>query len=432
MKHLLPLCLMLWFVLPADADDAVAPHVKVHYEGIDQAQADSIAQTLSAARQVYVDDFGFDMPETIQCRATCGPDQTTRLYNDGNDSVFLSLKSKDQLAPPNKTGVYNLYGMCHELGHMAMYRVLKDRDWLTGSASEGWAHFAGSVVVDRVYEMKGEKLWYEPYDYRADGTARLNKSLKAFFIDDTTKAAGAWQKLDGIVGHKELPKIFKAWQDAKINLAKPSVDLIAVLKSTEPERASELDAWWKSAAPSITQDTKSSDFKKQTIAPAKLSGKPVKVVEDDDSAENKRSIAGSGHARMFTAPSEESYVVAVSIFGARYGMPKAPSTTFQIALCDDKMNPIATWSKPYSAFERGEMKWVRFDVQPTRLPKQFSICISFNPTATNGVYVGLDQSTHGHSQTALPGKPADSIKEGDWMIRLEVDQPKSADALGAK
>ena len=417
----------------AFAGEASAPNVKVTFDGIDQPQADAIAQTLSAARQVYVEDFGFDMPDTIKCNVHCGPQETTQLSTDGNDSLFLLLKSKDELRPPKKTGVFNLYGMCHELGHMAMYRVLKDRNWLTGSASEGWAHFAGSVVVDRVYELKGEKLWYEPYDYRADGTARLNKSLKAFFIDDTTKAAGAWQKLDAITGHKELPKIFKAWQQAKINLEKPSVDLIATLKSTTPEKASELETWWKSAGPMITQDARSSEFKNQTIAPAKLTGKPMKIADDDDSAESKKSIAGSGHARLFTAPaSAESYIVAVSIHGARYGSPKAPSTTFEISLCDEKMNPIATWTKPYSAFERGEMKWVRFDVQPTRLPAQFNICVSFKPTATNGVYLGIDQSTSGHSQMTLPGRPNDIRDNGDWMIRVEVDQPKSVDALNAK
>src|SRR5215213_10288903 len=147
------------------AQTAEAPNVRVSYEGIDAKQATAIAQTLSAAREIYIRDFGFDMPETIVCTVACGPKETSRLYTDGNDRVFLSLSSKDKLAKPGVSGVFNLYGLCHELGHVAMYRILKDRDWITVGGAEGWAHFTGSVVVDEVYKLKGEKLWSDPYEY---------------------------------------------------------------------------------------------------------------------------------------------------------------------------------------------------------------------------------------------------------------------------
>ena len=40
------------------------------------------------------------------------------------------MPSEDKLAKPSTSGVFNLCGLCHELGHMAMYRVLKDRGWM--------------------------------------------------------------------------------------------------------------------------------------------------------------------------------------------------------------------------------------------------------------------------------------------------------------
>src|SRR4051812_6402068 len=73
------------------AKTADAPHVRVSYDGIDANQADAIARTLSAAREAYVRDFGFDMPETVVCSVACGPGEPVRLYNDGNDRLFLSL-----------------------------------------------------------------------------------------------------------------------------------------------------------------------------------------------------------------------------------------------------------------------------------------------------------------------------------------------------
>lgn len=121
----------------ASAGTAKAPHANVEYSGITEVQAGTIANTLSAARQVYLNRYGFDMPETIRCTVTCGPKETTRLYNDGGDRVVLTIPSQAKLAAPPKSGTFSLYGLCHEVGHLAMYRVLKDRDWMTGAAAEG-------------------------------------------------------------------------------------------------------------------------------------------------------------------------------------------------------------------------------------------------------------------------------------------------------
>src|SRR6185503_11604050 len=115
---------------------------------------------------------------------------------------------------------------------------------------------------------------------------------------------------------------------------------------------------------------------------------------------SKKSIAGGGHARKFVAPGgDEWYLTAVSVHGARYGAPRPPAgATFDVALCDRKMRPIATWKQPYGAFPRGEAKWVRIDVPPTRVPagaEGFYVALDFRPTASQGVYVSLDESTKG-------------------------------------
>src|SRR5688572_15097892 len=173
------LALATFLPSPAGAAEVSAPHVTVSYDGISEVQANAIAQTLSAAREVYEKHFGFDMPDEIRCTVECGPGKVGRLYTDGEDRVFLSMPSADKLLRPGKSGQFTLYGLCHELGHVAMYRIVKDRAWMTTAAAEGWAHYAGSVVVDEVYKARGEKLWAnDPYDYRADGSARLERQLK--------------------------------------------------------------------------------------------------------------------------------------------------------------------------------------------------------------------------------------------------------------
>jgi hypothetical protein len=423
------------------ADVANAPNVTVNYTNLDTAPATSIAKTLSAARAAYIDAFGFDMPQTITATVTIGPNEPTRLYTDGNDRAFLSLPDAAKLAKPQSSGVFNLYGMCHELGHMAMYRTLKDRDWLSTAGAEGFAHYTGSVVVDLVYEQEGEKLWHDPYDYRADGTARLKRQFESANRSDIDRGAQQWWKLEQIIGKKSFPALFGAWQAAKIDPAKADAALIAETIKLHADKKDALTAWWKLAAPILIEKTGASSFAKQTIAPNKLTGKPTILRNDDDAPDGKKSIAGSGHLRRFTTPDApkagdnaaadktaptDYYVTALQIHAARYGPGQAPPTQFDVALCDEQNRVIATFKFPYAAVPRAaNAQWVRLTLPtPTRLPKDFLVAVSFKPTASSGIFMSLDNSTSGQSQTGLAGKHAAPLKDADWMIRAELDRAK--------
>jgi hypothetical protein len=431
----------LFLTMSVGAEVTNAPNVTVNHTGVDAAQADSIARTLSAARAVYVDDFGFDMPQTITATVTAGPGQPTRLFTDGHDRVFLSLPDKSKLAKPQTSGTFNLYGMCHELGHMAMYRELKDRDWLSTAGAEGFAHYTGSVVVDAVYEKEGEKLWHDPYDYRADGTARLKRSLAAARPSDIDRGADQWQRLEAIIGKKSFPRLFANWQAAKIDATKADTALLAEMIKVHPDKKEALTAWWKSAAPILVEKTGASSFAKQTIAPNKLAGQPATLENDDDTADGRKSIAGGGHLRRFTTPDDakqdpnaaadkiaatDYYLIAVHLHAARYGPAQAPATQFDVTLCDEQNRIIAAYKFPYAAVPRTrDGQWVRLQIPaPTRLPKDFVVALVFKPTASSGVFMSLDNSTSGQSQSGLPGKNAAPLKDADWLIRAEVDRAK--------
>jgi hypothetical protein len=423
-----------------------APHVTVNYDGIDLPQAESIAQTLSAAWTIYSDDFGFNMPGTIRCEVKCAPGNALRLFTDANDAVFLYIPDKSRLDPPSRSGVFNLYGLCHELGHIAMYRTIKPRPELSPSeaTTEGWAQYAGSVVVDRVYEIKGQTLWYDPYDYRQDGMARLERAIRNGG-SDIVRGAAQWRALEEIIGRKGFPAIFQAIADAKITDPRnPNAAIIAALAAAAPEKKDQLELWWtRSSALLLTSASPTIDFKVETIDPSRLTGRPTTMAWDEGTSDGARSIAGGGHARKFNlnaptsapAASQETlltsgdrYLVAVWVYGSRYGPVQPPATQFDLALCDADLKPIASWKKPFAAFDRSpNNKWVRLEVPATRLPPsgQFAICLNFRPTATSGVYVHFDSSRHGDSFNALPGQAGKITPEsqGEWMIRVEVDQP---------
>jgi len=102
---------------------------------------------------VAIEQFGFDMPEVIQVSVVASPTSSTRLFNDGEDHINLTVPSEEKLLRPAVTGTFHLYGFCHEVGHMAMYRVIHQRRWLSSAGAEGWAHYAGSRILDAVYRI---------------------------------------------------------------------------------------------------------------------------------------------------------------------------------------------------------------------------------------------------------------------------------------
>lgn len=404
-------------------EELAIPHVKVDYTGIEEAPAKALAETLAAAREVYVSDYGFDMPETVRLEVTVDPQADSKLYNDGIDLIFLKLKSTDDLRKPSASGYFNLYGMCHELGHIAMYRLLKRRDWMTSDAAEGWAHYAGSRVVDRVYEMKGGALWPDPYDYRADGTRRLSSALAAGNPSGVDRAAGDWLLLEEILGRRMFRNVFILWNSTTVEPAKPAGGLLATLVKSYQGKEAALTAWWASAGPRFTQSKLVSAFSPVVTAAERLTGKPVMLPVDGGVKGGEMSFGGAAVWRSFKVPeSGEWYIRAICIFGERYG--DAPDLKFDVVLADSNWGVEKTWEQPYTPFDNADFKWVRVELPPTRVPDAFKVGLDFHATGSDGVYVGYDSRTKGDSDTGQPGAVGKPYVKGDWMIRVELDRAK--------
>lgn len=130
-----------------------------------------------------------------------------------------------------------------------MYRVLTKRRWMPDGVAEAWAHYIGSIVLDRVYEKRGETLWPEPYDYRADGTLRLRKEI----AEKDGSPSGAWLKLGEIIGISSFPRLFRAWEQLKTDESHPDFALGDVLFSLDAEHATELRKVWARIGPILVQ-----------------------------------------------------------------------------------------------------------------------------------------------------------------------------------
>jgi hypothetical protein len=163
---------------------------------------------------------------------------------------------------------------------------------------------------------------------------------------------------------------------------------------------------------------------------------------DDGEMDNRKSMAMSGHAVEFTAPRGEWYIGYVSIHGSMYGGKFDPDRTFfNVFVCDKRMRVLSRSAHPYSLFPYGmKPQWVSIEVPPVRVKGKFYVLACFNPTATKGIYVSIDESVKKtHSLIAMPEKPGGKIgSKKEWMIRAsifkkeEVSKEKAADKAKKK
>jgi hypothetical protein len=423
---------LMGFLVVSIGSSAVAqdaPHIELTGKGVPAEYQHAIAGTIEAARQICVDRYGFDMPELIHVELNAEPKGTVRLFNDGVDRFSLTVKSERDLKQPKQSGVFHLYGFCHETAHLAMYRPIKTHGWLSTAGAEGWAHWLGSHLVDAVYEMHGEALWPDRYDYRADGTKRLTAQLSAAKPSDVALGAKLWGELAEIVGEKTLTEVFLAWGQLDVDPSNPRASLEPALAQFGD--ASRLRSWWDAAAPVLLLMRDKSQFPVVNADRADLTNPPRELALDDGKVAGKKSLAGGSHGVRFSVPDNSWYITSVSIFGSRYGAPQPPKEDFEIHLCDEQNNPITTFKFPYSKFGRGDAKWVKLPLRPTNVPPQFIVNAAFNPSGSKGVYVSIDPESSGSSVTGLPGRPAHDFDQGDWLIRVDVNQSKAADPLAA-
>jgi len=145
----------------------------------------------------------------------------------------------------------------------------------------------------------------------------------------------------------------------------------------------------------------------------------------DDTAEGCRSLGASGHAIRFTRPDDVSFVEAVQVFCARYGLPEAPQRDFHVYLIDEADTVICDLPFAYGEVERGgtdDLKWHVLKTPAIEVPEEFRVALSFEPGRTSGVYVGYDESVgEAHSYTGLPDDGFRLVdKVYDWMVRVTL------------
>ena len=400
----------------------------VTYANVDSAYAEAIAKICDTALAGYEGIYGLKMPERIQVRVSLDPKQRLALWTDGDTSISLELSSENQLLPPAQSGVFNVYGFCHELNHMAIYRRMAGLMGMPDGLGQGWAHYFGSTICGYVWEKLGESAWPAPHNYyEQGGPGRFERQMQKVGARSSPEDQAAYllYQIDQRYGKQALGKAL----DAALAARPRGMELVKLFRSelvkvTGDDKAAELfpesllesRAAFEGGAPDLESLR---GFRGMKV---KADETGLLLYYDGDTADGKQSMGSGGHVIQFRAPEGKWRLDAVWSFGSRYGTPEPPAEDFSIYVCDAAMNVIADIRQPYSLFERDPEKWVVMPFDPVEVPAGFHVCLYFNATQSKGVYVGKHSGKEvRHSRIGLPysriGKP---IADYDWMIRAHM------------
>ncbi len=411
---------------PAEELTLTGKHFRVVYPKPLEAYAKALLQIGDAAWEAYRERYGLPLPEPITLRIRLMPEQGerfARLWTDGQQSIFLEVGSEKPLLSPLKGGAHNVYGICHELAHIALYHRMREVATLPEGVAEGWPYYLGSAITSHLFEKLGEQVYPDPHNYHeTSGMGRLLRQLETG-KDAATIAAKALYEIERRYGAQKLgAALDRALSQRPAGHQFVLLFAEALVTETNDPQARQLIPE-QLLKPQVRVETKFPDIaQKRLYQGLQMTWHDglLQLRYDDEEKDGQMSIAGSGHGVIFVRPQGKWQLVAVEFYGARYGMPTPPDEDFRIFLCNERFEVIREFTAPYKLFAtRGEWKWERIAVAPTEVPEFFYIVIAFNPTATKGIYMAYDADVPlSHSRMAYPNSHLmDTPKPYDWMIR---------------
>ncbi len=394
--------------------------VEVVYSGISAESARAIGQVLDVARANAVRHFGFDMPELITIRVTAAADRSFELYNDTRSTLTYNLRSEADLAGLGQGNWYMLYGLCHEVGHLAMYRLLPlgRTSWLKWEGQESWARYSGSRLADLGYaecaSFAGGAL---PGATEQRMKREREMAENSLLPRDERQLADLWDELADIIGDQGIAPLFSTWNRLNVDAAHPVASVAAELgKEREADR---LTAWWAKAGPRFTAE-------EDNRLAAQLAHDPFELSSDNGQLAESVGLEHDGHAVRFEVVGTNAFLTAVSVCGCRYGPARGAYEQFWVWLCDRNGKTLAGFRFAYSLFPAGAPgRWVRLPIRPTRVPEEFLIVVSFESSRVKGVQVYHDGMPSRQSFTGMPGVAIRPFSKGNWLIRAELDRCKS-------
>jgi len=394
-------------------------NVDVLYEQVNPRFARAIADICQTAREVYVIRFGCEMPKRLTVRVQTGWRNAPTLFGNGRDELVLRVGGdRDLEGSFGENDAHYVYGLCREMGLIAIERTLGGAPWLSGTARQGWCHYAGSVALDEVTGRRGSRVWPGRGAAYRDGLSRLRKQLDHTDAPPLVQTAGAWKRLAEIVQARRIADVFRTWSEAPRGASDPGAAISGL-----PGYA----RWHEQARPLLMRDPWSG--RARMLAADELAGSPIVLHYDDGRADGRERVGNHGCAMRFDAPAGEWYLRTVRIYCRRNGRSNLKRGDITLHLYDDAMNVLGEFRQSSRQLRQGASRWHRIGTPPIRVSDRFLVCVQLDDRALPDVTVHTDASAGGQSFLMRPGTKPAPLAAGNWMIRVELDRPRSHDPL---
>ncbi len=419
----------------ADAARARGARCTVVSRGVEKRWAEGFARICDAAVDGYREVFGLEVPRRLVMTIRLTDSGNTEMSTDSKRLVNLDLGQVDGLLHEGPGNL--IYGVGHEIGHVVLQQGWGATLPIDEPVHQGFAIYAGSVVVDHIWLTLGREAYPEPFDYSGTGISYLSSRCGAAGTPVGGKGVSgrtscALLAVAEEVGHKAVGR---AVQEA-FTRADPDTtfwrELAAVLADQQGPDTAAL----------VERASPKADLEWFTTLPLAAAPPPADFFTDLNTSSDGwtrwggggpwdvQAIRGSGHAALFRVP-EGTAVVAVEVHAARYG-PASTSAMFEMTLRSLGFQQGYRGRHSYEALgEPGEDPAWRALLPAgyaVRSPQQFFVVLDFDSREDEGVEVSYDPASIGHSFLALPNDHVRDFPSGDWMIRVRVDD-ESASAV---
>jgi len=205
----------------------------VHYEEYTEKYAKASLKILKVVKTNAI-KMGFNFPKKIELQIVKSDKNRLYVRGDNPNLITWEFKSMNDFLAPQKSGYNNVYGLCHEMGHLCMNHITSLSDWMTIDYGEGWANYFGSLMIENVYKNLGVKVWPDQHDYhKSRGVKAFLKNIKA----NTSSKEKAfyicslfWYNLSSRIGKNNISNFFYTINVSDINSSNSEIKFVNILK----------------------------------------------------------------------------------------------------------------------------------------------------------------------------------------------------------
>ena len=177
---------------------------------------------------------GFYLPNRIKFSIKKSDRNALYFNRKSLKEITWEYESLSDFLPPDQSRKNNIYGLCHEIGHLCMHNTNHNRNsWMSSDYRESWADYFGNIIVDSLYEELGIDFWPEPHDFKRyagmdyflQRIEKNNPKLQSF-----NNSGLFWDELGNEIGFSNIHMFFNSIEAQKVDNPGATGKFIDVLK----------------------------------------------------------------------------------------------------------------------------------------------------------------------------------------------------------